>query len=678
MTVTIVVDKAGVVYWALYEGGDYGDFVPPMAEPTAASVIAEAKDPLNSIAANMVAVSDGVPVDIVIDSLSSNTVYSFYAVSVNAGGNRSDRSARLRVPGDRTPPIITAHPEMVRRPRTSAVIQLTSNENGKIFWVLYPQGAAAPATNHALVAAAHEGAGVKRSGDMPVSTAFGNDQSFIFITGLQAHAAYDLYAVVVDNAGNRSALTSKISVPASEDAPSAHTPWQLDGARGRIEMHRKGDTQLQFSVAESSPLPSDLTVDIEQMEHQFNFGGTLTELSRTGIVNPNSGFNSASLRPYFDAFKELFNYATVGFYWEWHEQSRGAWRLRRDTATAIAFAQENNIRIRGHPILWDWILPDWVNAIESSAERTRVLERHITDTVGRYPFVYEWDLVNEPPAVSIRDERSAAYKYFSDHGGTNRSTHRLHRVAVENNPSARFLVNHYNYRGDSYHDVIRYLINNGTHIPAIGIQSRGLHEPVSDLDTHLFTVPAEDQLWTILERFAAHDVPLHLSEVVFYSHRPFKDWRDKRNWEKIHRLFLDRGENIFIPSDPEGERFQAAYLKDYYTLAFSHPSVETIIYWAVADLEGRSGDGVQGGLLDRQFRPKPSYRALHNLIKTEWWTVQRDVPFMETVDFQGFYGDYRVTLSKEGRVMYEGRFTLDKNNPVETLPVILSPVSGGR
>jgi len=41
-----------------------------------------------------------------------------------------------------------------------------------------------------------------------------------------------------------------------------------------------------------------------------------------------------------DAFKDLFNYSTIGFYWKWHEKQQGRWFLTDFCEKAISFAQK--------------------------------------------------------------------------------------------------------------------------------------------------------------------------------------------------------------------------------------------------------------------------------------------------------------------------------------------------
>ena len=74
-------------------------------------------------------------------------------------------------------------------------------------------------------------------------------------------------------------------------------------------------------------------------------------------------------------------------------------------------------------------------------------------------------------------------------------------------------------------------------------------------------------------------------------------------------------------------------------MAFSHPKVETLIYWSGSDLyEWR---GTAAGLLDIEHNPKPAYKVLKDLIKNKWHTnVNNFTDKKGTISFTGFYGEY--------------------------------------
>jgi sugar lactone lactonase YvrE len=101
------------------------------------------------------------------------------------------------------------------------------------------------------------------------------------------------------------------------------------------------------------------------------------------------------------------------------------------------------------------------------------------------------------------------------------------------------------------------------------------------------------------------------------------------------RLELD---GLLVPNglafSPDG---RTMYLSD------SHPSVQTITYWGIAD-DG-SWLGAPGGFVRKDGTPKPSYDALRSLVKGDWWlaptTMRTDGAGRVAVS--GWLGDYEVS-----------------------------------
>ena len=183
------------------------------------------------------------------------------------------------------------------------------------------------------------------------------------------------------------------------------------------------------------------------------------------------------------------------------------------------------------------------------------------------------------------------------------------------------------------------LIKLDTQFDAIGIQTH-MHTAKSRL--------SQSELWKLLEDYKVFGKPIHLTEISFPSSPPFKNWRDfqphveslKNARSKKNRMAIARKSNKKL------EIYQAEYLRDFYTLAFSHPKVETLIYWSGSDLyEWR---GTAAGLLDVEHNPKPAYKVLKDLIKKKWHTNVNDFADKKgTISFAGFYGEYigKTTLN---------------------------------
>ena len=96
-----------------------------------------------------------------------------------------------------------------------------------------------------------------------------------------------------------------------------------------IELYRKGSAQLLFETADGSPLPENITVEARQTNHEFRFGANLFMLDEFETPEKNA--------IYREKFPEVFNLATVPFYWRdlEPEQGKPGSRQIRPGSTAV-------------------------------------------------------------------------------------------------------------------------------------------------------------------------------------------------------------------------------------------------------------------------------------------------------------------------------------------------------
>ncbi len=91
------------------------------------------------------------------------------------------------------------------------------------------------------------------------------------------------------------------------------------------------------------------------------------------------------------------------------------------------------------------------------------------------------------------------------------------------------------------------------------------------------------------------------------------------------------------------EQTQAEYLRDFYTIAFSKPLVNGVMWsYGVSD---RDSYVVNGGLLDSNLNPKPSYYAHKDLVNA--WTTNGSgyTDVNGSIKFRGFAGTYFVNVT---------------------------------
>ena len=153
------------------------------------------------------------------------------------------------------------------------------------------------------------------------------------------------------------------------------------------------------------------------------------------------------------------------------------------------------------------------------------------------------------------------------------------------------------------------------------------------------------------------------------------------NPEKLYRhmdLYSNFGKplqvtEVTVPAyswESEDEEIQAEIIEKLYSIWFSHPNVEQIIYWNLVDgyahlwdpdpekIKASQGDMTlgenyyHGGLLRFDMSPKPAYYKIKELLQEIWHTEEELVTDKDgRVEFRGFYGEYDLVITANGKTV---------------------------
>jgi endo-1,4-beta-xylanase len=245
----------------------------------------------------------------------------------------------------------------------------------------------------------------------------------------------------------------------------------------------------------------------------------------------------------------------------------------------VSFAEEHEMKVRGHTLVWHNQLPDWVvNGNFTREEWINILRDHIFTVVGHYRGkIYAWDVVNEA---------------FND-DGTLRNTVWLRNIgpeyielafrwAHEADPDALLFYNDYgaegiNRKSDAIYNLVKSLLEKGVPIHGIGLQ---MHIRVE---------------W--------HPDPQSVAENI----RRFRELG-------LRVEITEMDVAIRLPVSEEELTKQAEIYKEIFKAYLDSDSPQAFIMWGFTDKHSwipYAFPGYGAALVfDENYNPKPAYYAL--------------------------------------------------------------------
>ncbi len=404
-----------------------------------------------------------------------------------------------------------------------------------------------------------------------------------------------------------------------------------------IEKYRKGNAEIIVTDKNGKPIPN-VSIKAKQKTHEFRFGANLFMLDELETDEKNE--------KYKEYFANVFNMATLPFYWDSLEPQRN--NPRYDKASpkvyrrpapdlCVEFCEEHCIEPREHALAYDSFFPKWlydagVEEIKQEYERrcAEISERY-KDKIRTIEVTNEMEwtcgktaFYDEPDFVEWCFK--TAQKYFPNNQlGINEHT----SLCWADRCRAT----------DKYYAYIEANMLKGARIDAIGMQYHLFNKRENEYEKTRLTLNPEN-LYRHMDLYSNFGKPLQITEVTVPAY----------SWEK------------------EDEQIQAEIIEKLYSIWFSHPNVEQIIYWNLVDgyahfwdpnpekIRASQGDMslgenyYYGGLLRFDLSPKPAYYTIKNLIQNVWHTEEDVVTNKNGVcSFRGFYGEYELQILIDGK-----------------------------
>ena len=275
----------------------------------------------------------------------------------------------------------------------------------------------------------------------------------------------------------------------------------------------------------------------------------------------------------------------------------------KDADSIVAFAQRNNMRVRGHNLCWHnqapaWMFVDNKGDTVSKAVLLQRLKEHITTVVNRYKGkLYAWDVVNEAisdnPGEYLRPSvwlRICGEEYIA----------KAFEYAHEADPNAVLFYNDYNeinaVKRAKIYKLVKSLKDAGVPIGGVGLQG---HWAINE--------PSRGQLDSTIQQFADLGLKVQITELDI-SVYPKEHEATKQEDRRYRHYFFGRRELAQM---------------QVYTMAFEvfrkyKEVISGVTFWNIADryswldnfpVQNRKDYPL---LFDRNLQPK---KAFWNVVK---------------------------------------------------------------
>lgn len=404
--------------------------------------------------------------------------------------------------------------------------------------------------------------------------------------------------------------------------------WMQDRIQSGIEANRKGYMKISFVDAEGNPVPN-VDVKLEQKSHDFRFGCNLFMLEELKSDEKNHKFK--------ELYPKLFNLATLPFYWNAIEPEEGVLRFGKDSAPVyrrpnpdlcLEYCEEHGIEPKLHCLVYDQWSPQWVPRDDEFKVR-KLLEKRIREIAERYrDRIPSMEVTNE----TLHRARNPT-KFFEAPDMVEWSFDQ----ARKHLPYTRLIINEatqyiwkkiHKFNRSWYYMQIERALLKGASIDSIGMQFH-MFWPREDEAEEAKAVCDPGHLFKVLDQYADFGKPIQITEVTVPAYS----------------------------QDPEDEAIQAEILKNLYSIWFSHPNMEAIVYWNMVDGYAHGaepGDMTKGenryhgALLRHDMSPKPAFNVLDELINKTWHTSVNTVA-SGSLQTKGFYGVYALTATAGGK-----------------------------
>jgi endo-1,4-beta-xylanase len=255
-----------------------------------------------------------------------------------------------------------------------------------------------------------------------------------------------------------------------------------------------------------------------------------------------------------------------------------------DADALVAYAEANNMAVRGHTLVWHSQIPGWLTGGNFTRDQVIAIMRdHIMTVVGRYRGrILAWDVVNE--AVSDNNGQLRTDSFWHQRIGPEYIAMAF-QFAREADPNAILYYNDYSAEGsgaksDAVFNLVSGLVSQGAPIDGVGWQMHQIN-PFRIQQAHR----------TNAQRLASLGLEVSITEM------------DVR---------------ISLPTTAQELSEQALAYRDLVEFCLTQPNVKTLVTWGFTDkfswIPGFFSGFGDALIFDMNYQPKPAYTSMLNAL----------------------------------------------------------------
>jgi endo-1,4-beta-xylanase len=257
----------------------------------------------------------------------------------------------------------------------------------------------------------------------------------------------------------------------------------------------------------------------------------------------------------------------------------------------LAFCDQNRIAMRGHCLIWNEWVPDWIKSM-STDERRAFFDAYIDEVVARYAGrLQSWDVVNEPFWPGHRAPGGFRLGPWYDAFGTE-YIRRAFARAAQTDPKTKLVLNEAQTERD---DEVGLAVRSGLLKLVADLKHAGVKLDVVGLQGHLQPQYPHDpaRFDEFLHQLAALGVDIYITEFDVYD-------------------------GTFPDDVTARDAAVAKTAQDFLQLTLRHPAVKALITWELADnysfyrgmANYRNTRPARPLPYDDKLQPKPLWNAI--------------------------------------------------------------------